>query len=228
MKNREWQFDFAFAVDIIAKLNEFNLKLQGKGVFAHELYAEVKSFQVKLMLFSRELKEHNYAHFPTLQLQTIATESAEKYSQQLSHLNEEFVRRFADFKLLEKDFPLLTVPFTIDIDSVPAELQLELIDLQNGIVLKEQFKGLEMMQFWSSLWKDKFLNLQTFARKMFTLFASTYICEQTFSTMNLNKSKCRSQLTDANLTSIMRIVTSTISPGFEKRVKTCSQLHSSH
>ncbi|KAL3831752.1 hypothetical protein ACJMK2_023466 [Sinanodonta woodiana] len=130
MKNREWQFDSAFAVDIIAKLNELNLKLQGRCVSSHELYAEVKSFQVKLMLFSRQLKEHNYAHFPTLQLQTIATQSAAKYSQQLSHLNEEFVRRFADFKLLEKDFALLTVPFTIDIDSVPVELQLELIDLQ--------------------------------------------------------------------------------------------------
>ena len=89
MKNREWQSIISFAVDIIAKLNELNLKLQGKCVFAHELYAKVKSFQVKLMLFSRQLKEHNYAHFPTLQLQTIATQSAEKYSQQLSHLNEE-------------------------------------------------------------------------------------------------------------------------------------------
>jgi hAT family C-terminal dimerisation region len=228
MKKSEWQSDFAFAVDILEKLNELNLKLQGKGVFAHELYAEVKSFQVKLMLFSKQLKEHNYSHFPTLQLQTIATQSAEKYSNQLSHLKEEFARRFADFKSLEKDFALLTVPFTIDIDIVPAEIQLELIDLQNDIVLKEQFRGLELIQFFSSLRKDKFANLQTFAMKMFTLFASTYICEQTFSTMNLNKSKCRSQLTDANLTSIMRIATSTLVPDFGALVKTCSQLHTSH
>src|SRR5688572_1079348 len=98
-----------------------------------------------LMLFSRQLKEHNNIQFPTLQLQTVTTQSAEKYSYQLSHLKEEF----ADFKSLEKDFDLLTVPFTIDIDSVPAELQLELIDLQNDIVLKEQFKGLELTQFLS-------------------------------------------------------------------------------
>jgi hypothetical protein len=35
---------------------ELNLKLQGKGVFAHELYAAVKSFQVKLMLFQGSWK----------------------------------------------------------------------------------------------------------------------------------------------------------------------------
>ena len=35
MKN--WVYDFAFAVDIMQKLNELNTKLQGKDVFAHEL-----------------------------------------------------------------------------------------------------------------------------------------------------------------------------------------------
>src|SRR5688572_14510884 len=99
-------------------------------MFAHELHASVKSFQVKLMLFSRQLTEHNYVHFPTLHLQTITTESAEKCrpTHQLSHLKEEFAQRFVDFKSLEKDFAMLTVPFTV-IDIDPAELQLELIDL---------------------------------------------------------------------------------------------------
>ena len=55
MKKSEWLSDFAFAVDILDRLNELNVKLQGKDVFAHELFAEIKSFQVKLMLFSRLL-----------------------------------------------------------------------------------------------------------------------------------------------------------------------------
>ena len=48
MESDEWICDFAFAVDIMQKLNELNTKLQGKGVFAHELYLEVKAFQSKL------------------------------------------------------------------------------------------------------------------------------------------------------------------------------------
>ena len=47
MESDEWVCDFAFAVDIMQKLNELNTKLQGKGVFAHELYVEVKEFQSK-------------------------------------------------------------------------------------------------------------------------------------------------------------------------------------
>ena len=51
MGSEEWVCDFAFAVDMMQKLNELNTKLQGKGVFAHELYLEVKAFQSKLKLF---------------------------------------------------------------------------------------------------------------------------------------------------------------------------------
>ena len=41
IQSEEWVCDFAFPVDIMQKLNELNTKLQGKGVFAHELYREV-------------------------------------------------------------------------------------------------------------------------------------------------------------------------------------------
>ena len=45
MERDEWVCDFAFAVDIMQKLNDLNTKLQGKGAFAHEVYQEVKVFQ---------------------------------------------------------------------------------------------------------------------------------------------------------------------------------------
>ena len=48
MGSEEWVCDFAFAVDIMQKLNELNTKLQDKGVFAHELYLEVKAFNRNL------------------------------------------------------------------------------------------------------------------------------------------------------------------------------------
>ena len=39
---------------------------------------------------------------------------------------------------------------------------------------------------------------------MFSLFGSTYICEQTFSVMNFNKNKQRSSLTDGHLEDILK------------------------
>ena len=59
IKKPEWVCDLAFSVDILDKLNELNIKLQGKGVFAHDLFVEIVSFQVKQGLFSTQLSAHN-------------------------------------------------------------------------------------------------------------------------------------------------------------------------
>jgi len=42
--------DFDFAVNVRDRFNKLNTKLQGKGPSVHELYAEISSFQDKLML----------------------------------------------------------------------------------------------------------------------------------------------------------------------------------
>ena len=36
-----------FAADIMEKLNELNFMLQGKGLFVHEMWKYVKSFETK-------------------------------------------------------------------------------------------------------------------------------------------------------------------------------------
>ena len=35
--DEEWRLDFKFAIDIMEKLNKLNVKLQGNGLFAHEM-----------------------------------------------------------------------------------------------------------------------------------------------------------------------------------------------
>ena len=50
------------------------------------------------------------------------------------------------------------------------------------------------------------------------IFGSTYICEQTFSNMNMNKNKQRSSLTDNHLEDILKKATSNISPEYDKVV----------
>ena len=104
MESEEWVCDFAFAVNIMQKLNELNTKLQGKGVFAHELYLEVKAFQSKLKLFAKQLNEQTFVHFPLLKTRAVTQALSGKYSSQLMALKEEFIRRFADFKAIEGQF----------------------------------------------------------------------------------------------------------------------------
>ena len=177
IKKPEWVCDLAFSVDILDKLNELNIKLQGKGVFAHELFVEIVSFQVKLGLFSTQLSAHNFVHFPVLQTQTLPQGCSEKYSEQVSALKAEFSRQFADFKSMKDQFNLLKCPFSFDIEEASTDLQLELIDLQADHTLKEGFKNMKLPEFYASLSTEKFGHLKKFDSKMCVFFASTYICE---------------------------------------------------
>ena len=56
--------DLTFSDHVFDKLNELYMTLQGKGFLANELRVEITSFQVKLTLFSEQLSEQNFAHFP--------------------------------------------------------------------------------------------------------------------------------------------------------------------
>ena len=42
LSDADWMEDLAFAVDVTALMNEPNTKLQGKGLFAHEMYSLVR------------------------------------------------------------------------------------------------------------------------------------------------------------------------------------------
>ena len=61
-----------------------------------------------------------------------------------------------------------------------------------------------------------------------TKHANAYLCEQTFSVMNLNKNRLRSKLSDSHLHDILRISTSAVKPDLAYLLKSRSQYHPSH
>ena len=228
LSDKNWLSDFAFAVDILSHMNELNVKLQGKDLFVHDMYKHVKAFISKLTLFSRQIANKTFAHFPTLAMQEEAPRNAKKYCKSLEDLHGEFSRRFSDFEKIEPSLQLVSCPLSQDPDTAPEELQLELIDLQSDAVLKEKFNSVKLNDFYASLNKATFPNLRNAAQKMLTLFGSTYVCEQTFSVMNANKSCHRSRLTDQHLSSILRIATTKITPDLDALAKLGDQQHCSH
>ena len=209
-------------------MNELNTRLQGKGTFAHEMYSTVKALRMKLKLFSRQLSQNITTHFPTLETMAPQMISTEKYTNMISALDNEFARRFADFQKLAVEFDILSSPFTTDFEKVPDTLQLELIDLQCDSTLKEKFQSESIDKFYASLNESKFANLRKMAMKLLVLFGSTYICEQTFSTMNINKTNLRSNLTDVHVQSLLRISTSDMQPEFKQLVDNFDRPQMSH
>jgi len=110
-------------------------------------------------------------------------------------------------KKIEKSLQLVSCPLSQYPETVPQELQLELIDLQSDSVLKEKFNSPKLNDFYASLNEATFLNPRWRAQKMVTLFGSTYVCEQTFSVMNVNRASHRSTITHQHLGSVLRTAT---------------------
>ncbi|KAJ3609011.1 hypothetical protein NHX12_023538 [Muraenolepis orangiensis] len=215
----EWTRDLAFLVDITEHLNVLNVTMQGRNKLVTEYYDSVRAFQGKLVLWQTQLSKRNAAHFPCLKSQPVNHQSMDKYANLLSGLRHEFDNRFTVFTELEKDFSLFRSPFTVDASVVPEAMQMELIELQCCAPLKDTYASVAIEVFYQSL-PPQYPMLTAFAGKILCMFGTTYLCEQAFSVMNINKSKVRNRLTHGHLNDVMKIATAQqLSPDMDKLVK---------
>ncbi len=88
---------------------------------------------------------------------------------------------------------------------------LTVIDLQCNNELKTKFSEAQgnadkTAQFLREL-PPCFPELSKVFSRLMCLFGSTYLCEKLFSTMNFNKCKFRSRLSDAHLEAVLRVST---------------------
>lgn len=224
----------AFIVDLTTHINGLNLKLQGENSVVFDVYSHAKAFRKKLNLFEKHLASMNFDHFETCKsfsAQNNSTFPKDYVLGIMSKLRQEFKNRFADFDLASEEIQLVQNPFNFDIDKVPSELQLEVIELTTNDSLEANFqkcyKEGNLLPFYSSLPEKDFKNLKNHARAMFSLFGSTYLCEQTFSKMKYVKSKYRSSLSDEHLKSILIIGTSKFDPKWTEILGN-KQMQSSH
>uniref|UniRef100_A0A096M3P2 HAT C-terminal dimerisation domain-containing protein n=1 Tax=Poecilia formosa TaxID=48698 RepID=A0A096M3P2_POEFO len=206
-----------------------NLKLQEQLV--PQLYAHMKAFCVKLRLFETQLRSFNPAHFPALSEiksafpKTDLSAKKEKYVSVIASLVTEFNQRFQDFSVVEKQIKLFSTPFLVDAEEVEESLQLELIEMQCDDSLKSQHQLLSLPEFYQSLDNAKFPLMRLHAKRMMSLFGSTYICEQTFSQLNQNKSRLRTRMTDSHLCEVLRVSTTKLSPNMSAILQSKGQHH---
>uniref|UniRef100_A0A3P9LX64 SPIN-DOC-like zinc-finger domain-containing protein n=1 Tax=Oryzias latipes TaxID=8090 RepID=A0A3P9LX64_ORYLA len=80
-------------------------------------------------------------------------------------------------------------PFIVSPDLVPEHLQMELIEFQCDKELRRKFVSLPLRDFYPHVSVQRYPQMRKNAQVMLSQFGSIYICEQTFSLMNLNKIK---------------------------------------
>ena len=129
-----------------------------------------------------------------------------EYCGLLSRLGQEFADRLSDFEKLEHCVTFMANPFIdVDISEIsgrmaellcvdPVEMEIEVINLQNNAQLKSQQHS---QHFLSLVEPDNYENLHQAALKMSALLGSTYLCESTFSDMNVIQNKTDSHLNDS-------------------------------
>lgn len=128
----------------------------------------------------------------------------------ITSLMTEFSQRFQDFSIIEKEIKLFSTPFLMDAEEV------------------EENQLLSLPDFYRSLEKAKFPLMKRHAKRMMSLFGSTYICEQTFSLLTLNKSRLRTKMTDSHLCDVLRISTTKLTPDLPAILQSKVQHHCSH
>lgn len=230
LSNANWLLDLAFLVDITNHLNDLNTKLQGQDQLIHNLYDHIKGFQTKLKLWESQLSKNITVHFPNLTdcITEANLANMKKFNEHIIALKTQFSARFADFAVHEKDFKLFSEPFSVNVETAPESLQMELIELQCNGDLERKYRDVSLIQFYKLyISQEAFPTIRFHALKMVSLFPSTYICEQFFSKMKQTKSKNRCRLTDDNLSNELRVATSTIKANISDlcRDKKCQMSH---
>ncbi|CAH7250542.1 general transcription factor II-I repeat domain-containing protein 2 [Phodopus roborovskii] len=190
LSSQGWILDLAFLVDMTTHLNTLDASLQGHSQMVTQMYDFIRAFLTKLCLWETHLARNNLAHFPTLKSVSQSDSDGLNYIPKIVELKAEFQKRLSDFKAWENELTLFSSPFSTKIDSVPDELQMEVIDLQCNTVLRTKYDKVGIPDFYKHLWSS-YPKYRSHCAKMLSMFSSTHICEQLFSIMKLSKKEAQ-------------------------------------
>ncbi|CAI9721702.1 Hypothetical predicted protein [Octopus vulgaris] len=167
---------------------------KGRDRMICDMYDAVKIFQVKLRLWETQMHQLNLSHFPCCQVMLSQVNATvfpkQHFADKLSAHRTEFARRFSDFKAQKNNFDLLRNLFAVNGETAPVQIQMELIELQCNGTLKVKYDSVGPAQF-TRFMTEAIPQVRLHAAPTLFLFGITYLCEQLFSVMKMNKTSHR-------------------------------------
>lgn len=231
-----WLLKLAFLTDISVHLNTLNVQLQGENRTLPALYQSIESFQRKLSLFGAHISTNNFTHFSTLAKMVEDVDVRHVLCRELEFgsaidlLSQDFEARFSECRAGKSLFQFVTAPFSFEpdalIDFVPtndiAAAQLALLELQSDtyLTVSSEVNRTDPLLMWKSISSfQPYRVLCSIAKKVLSMFGSTYRCEAAFSAMKGIKSKDRNRITDGNLKHCVRAATTKYAPSYKHLVQ---------
>ena len=109
---------------------------------------------MKLKLWQAHIKANSFVHLDTLAKHSHV--NSEKYEALLFDFMQEPENRFQDIWENDQYFTKFVTPFSVNINMLSANIQMECIELQSDIQLKEKFDHVSLLDFYRSYFlRDK-------------------------------------------------------------------------
>ncbi|XP_068200595.1 protein FAM200C-like [Palaemon carinicauda] len=229
-RKKTWLALLAYLADIFGQVNELKKELQGKKVNLLLAREKNSAFVSKLQYWNQKINANKTAAFPKLGeiLEDCQDCSLSDIKESVTRHLTKLRNRFCDYfpELDSHTVSWVVNPFKSELADLPEQPEgfaEELIELRSSNETKIEFESKDdLSSFWMSKTAKAYKNAHMEATKMLLPFATTYLCEQGFSTLVNLKTKYRNRLNPED--SILVAVTSKI-PDFEFVVSKMKQYH---
>ena len=200
-QDTDWLAKMCYLADIFSKLNELNMSLHGKDTSILKLYNKVGGFLKKAELWRRASAQGDFTCFPQVD-DFLCSEDVDRASVKLlivghlTNLIENFHSYFPDMEEKSKQLDWVKYPFHLSETNgskLPVTNQETLLEVSSDRGLQMKFATSTLTQFWVCV-KQEHPDLGQKALEQLLTFASTYLCEASFSAMTVIKTKQRNRL----------------------------------
>ncbi|XP_078503253.1 zinc finger BED domain-containing protein 5-like [Lissotriton helveticus] len=212
IQNKLWCAKLAYLADIFEHLNNINTSMQGKGENILTAVDKMSALRDKIKIWQRKVNEGNFEMFPKTDECQLKDTVSSLIVDHLPVLARQVYDYFPNLEIQDYDWirnPFLSTAtgnFTLTEEE-------ELAEVKNDRSMLMMHAEGDLDSFWISVTKMH-PNIGKKALKILLQFSTTYICEESFSTMtNLNTLKCGclKMLDDE-----MRVSLSNIQPNIEQ------------
>lgn len=236
--NDLWRAKLGYLCDILAKINQLNLSLQGVGQDIFSTQDKIKAFIRKIRVWIARVEQNNISDFESFteavkesQDENTDSKAIPVICQHLRQLESNFKHYFPSSEASDNSKNWIVNPFlstvsTSGLSNHDAEL---LIELSCDSEMKLKFHSLDRCDFWVHVFHDThYHSLGEKAVKKLVAFHSTYQSERGFSDFVIIKNKKRNRLSNDSLKSLLRnALTKNVQPRFE-RIANLIQQQKSH